>query len=147
MADRHQAVYIPFRCSKETERAIEKLAQTRGQSRAEVLRDLVDNGLIAAGAKMDDDYLYELMKKAVLATMKPQIERLAAISAKAAQISGAAFFMHVYEASQDVSPTELQAIEEAAGNARSLGIQYLKLKDTDIDAFIRDGVQRIDHGK
>ena len=145
MEDRHQAVYIPFRCSKETERAIEKLAQTRGQPRSEVLRDLVDSGLVAAGAKMDDDYLYELMKKAVLATMKPQVERLATISAKAAQISGAAFFMNVFTATRNCPLTEQQEIEEAAGSARGLGIQYLKLKDHDIDAFIREGVKQVDH--
>lgn len=75
--------------------------------------------------------------------MQPQIERLAAISAKAAHISSAAFFMGVYSATRGCSPAEQRQIEEVAGSARELGIQYLKLKDRDIDAFIQNGVKTI----
>jgi len=83
------------------------------------------------------------VQRAVKKTMQPQIERLAAISAKAAHISSAAFFMGVYLATRGCSPAEQRQIEEIASSARSLGIQYLKLKDRDIDAFIQNGVKII----
>lgn len=147
MDDRHHSAYIPFRCSKETEQAIEKLARERHQSKSEVLRDLVNDGLTTAGAKMSDDHLYDVVKAAVSEIMKPQVERLAAISAKSTQISGAAFFMNIFAASRNCSLVEQQEIEQAAGSARSLGIQYLKLKDRDIDAFIREGVKQVDNSE
>ncbi len=75
--------------------------------------------------------------------MQPQVERLAAIPAKATHISGAAFFMSIFAAAQICTPAEQRQIEEAAGTARELGIQYLKLKDRDIDAFLKEGVKRI----
>ncbi len=143
MEDRHHANYIPFRCSGETSRMISQLAAQRHIPKSEVLRNLVDRGLVSIGAKTDDDYLYELVQRAVKETMQPQIERLAAISAKAAHISSAAFFMGVYSATRDRSPAEQRQIEEVASSARSLGIQYLKLKDRDIDAFIQNGVKTI----
>lgn len=34
-------------------------------------------------------------------------------------------------------------VEEAAGTARELGIQYLKLKDRDIDTFLKEGAKQI----
>jgi hypothetical protein len=122
---------------------ISQLAAQRHISKSEVLRDLVNRGLVSIGAKTDDDYLYGLVQRAVKETMQPQIERLAAISAKAAHISSAAFFMGVYSATRDRSPAEQRQIEEVAGSARELGIQYLKLKDRDIDTFIQNGVKTI----
>ena len=51
--------------------------------------------------------------------------------------------MAVYAASHGRSPAEQREIEEAAGTARMLGIQYLKLKDRDIDAFLQNGAKQI----
>ncbi|WP_312281280.1 ribbon-helix-helix protein, CopG family [Oscillibacter sp.] len=133
--------YRPVRCSRELDETLGRLAAQRHTSKSEVLRDLVDRGLVSIGAKADDDYLNELVRRAVKETMQPQVERLAAISAKAAHISSAAFFMSVFEAMEGSSPAEQRRIEEAAGSARELGIQYLKLKDRDIDAFIQNGVK------
>ena len=141
--DRHQAKYIPFRCSAETEKLISDMAKQQHRPKSEILRDLVDKGLIASGAKVEKDYLYELVKKAVAEALKPSVERLAAISAKATQISSAAFFMGIYAATRNCDADEQQSIQEAAESARALGIQYLKLKDRDIDAFIKEGARQI----
>ncbi len=141
--DRHQAQYLPFRCSEETAGLVAELARRQGVTRAEVLRELVDKGLTAAGAKTDEGYLYELVQRAVAGALDPKVERLAAISAKAAQIGSAAFFMGIWAATDKGSAEERAAIEEAAESARRLGIQYLKLKDKDLDAFIRAGAKKI----
>ena len=69
MEDRHHANYIPFRCSGETSRMISQLAAQRHIPKSEVLRDLVDRGLVSIGAKADDDYLYELVQRVVKETM------------------------------------------------------------------------------
>lgn len=141
--DRHKAAYIPFRCSPETEKAIIDLATQRNLTRAEVVRDLVDKGLIASGAKVETDHLYELVKAAVEEVTRPSVERLAAISAKATQIDAANFFMFLYTLTRDGSQEEQAKIQEAVESARRLGIQYLKLKDRDLDRFIGEGAKQI----
>lgn len=138
-----KSVYRPVRCSRELDETLAQLAAQRHITKSEILRELVDKGLTATGAKVEDSELYEMIRQAVRETMQPQVERLAAISAKAAHISGAAFFMAVYAASHGRSPAEQREIEEAAGTARMLGIQYLKLKDRDIDAFLQNGAKQI----
>lgn len=138
-----KSVYRPVRCSRELDETLAQLAAQRHITKSEILRELVDKGLTATGAKVEDSALYEMIRQAVRETMQPQVERLAAISAKAAHISGAAFFMAVYAASHGRSPAEQREIEEAAGTARMLGIQYLKLKDRDIDAFLQNGAKQI----
>lgn len=91
MKDRHQAAYIPFRCSGETGQLIGRLAAQQHRPRSEVLRDLVERGLVSVGVKSDEDYLSGLVRQTVEETAKPHVERLAAISAKAAHIAAASF--------------------------------------------------------
>lgn len=141
--DKHRAEYIPFRCSKEMKQKIGALAAEQRLTKSEVLRDIVEKGLAVTGSNLDDDYLYGLIKRAVEEVTRPSVDRLAAISAKATQISSAAFFMSIYAATRDGSEAEQAEVREAAESARSLGIQYLKLRDRDIDDFIKEGVKQI----
>ena len=138
-----KSAYRPIRCSKELDETLGRLAAQQHITKSEVLRNLVDKGLTATGAKVEDGEFYQLIQQAVKETMQPQIERLAAISAKATHISGAAFFMSIFAATRDATPAEQREVEEAAGAARDLGIQYLKLKDQDIDAFLKAGAKRM----
>lgn len=86
-SDRHQTAHIVFRCTPEVEAAIKKIAADQRKPKSEVLRQLVDAGLVTTGYKQDEEYLKKQIQDVVAATMKPQVERLAAISAKAAQIA------------------------------------------------------------
>ncbi len=138
-----KSAYRPIRCSKELDETLGRLAAQQHITKSEVLRNLVDKGLTATGAKVEDGEFYQFIQQAVKEAVQPQIERLAAISAKATHISGAAFFMSIFAATQGRAPAEQRQIEEAAGTARELGIQYLKLKDRDIDAFLKEGSKRI----
>lgn len=141
--DKHKAAYIPFRCSPSTYETISEIAKAGKTTTVQVVRDLVEQGLVAAGYKQDEEHLEKLIQAAVKTAMKPQVERLAAISAKATQIAGAAFFMAVYMAKLILPPVEQQLVDEAAAQARKLGIEYLKLKDRDVDAFLQGGVEKM----
>ena len=138
-----KSAYRPIRCSKELDETLGRLAAQQHITKSEVLRNLVDKGLTATSAKVEDGEFYQLIQQAVKEAVQPQIERLAAISAKATHISGAAFFMSIFAATRDATPAEQREVEEAAGAARDLGIQYLKLKDQDIDAFLKAGAKRM----
>lgn len=141
--DRHRAKYIPFRCPASTEEQIAHIARELGRPKSEVLRMLVDQGLTASGYKQDEDYLRGLVQETVQAVMKPQVERLAAISAKATQIGAAAFFMGIYASRLMLPEAESRFVDEMAAQARKLGIEYLKRKDQDLDAFIQSGIHKM----
>lgn len=122
---------------------IESIAAVEHKSKSTVVREMIDKQLVAEGYKKDEDQLYQMILGAVKEVTKPQIERLAAISAKATQIDAAAFFLLVYSSGMQLPPSERHMIDEAAARARKLGIEYLKLKDDDIDGFIRRGAERV----
>jgi len=135
--------YIPFRLDSETNELLEKYAATQKKTKSEAIRTLLDKGMKTEGYKVEDDRLYNMVKAVVLEVSKPQVERLAAISAKATQISAAAYFLLVC-ALRMLLPEEVSSdIDELASRARKLGIEYLKLRDKGIDTFIRSGIERM----
>ncbi len=135
--------YVSFRIDGETADLLKKAALNQNKTKSELVRLFVDKGLKSEGYKVDDDRLYGMVKTAVFEVLKPQVERLASISAKATQISSAAFFLEVCMMRMLLPADERDGVDELASKARKLGIEYLKLRDKDIDSFIRSGINRI----
>ena len=138
-----QSKFLGVRLDPETGDIIAKLAVGQSKSKSEIARSLIDKGMKAEGLKAQDDRLYEMVKTALSEIEKPHVERLAAISAKATQIGGAAYFMLVLVLKMLLPEEEQEYAEEAAARARQLGIEYLKLRNTDIDAFLRAGIGKM----
>lgn len=133
-----------MRVDPELEAAVEKIAYAEGKSKSAIYREILDKGLVAGGYKPGTEDLTERMRSAVDAAIRPQVERLAAISAKAAQISAADFFLLAWLGGQLTPPGRQADFEEIADNARRLGAQYLKLgKDKDIDQFLASGRKKV----
>ncbi len=147
METMNQQVRMIFRCSDDLDTVITRIAEGEQKSKSEVLRELVQKGLVAGGYISGQQELGQLVQNAVNEAVKPQIERLASISAKAAQISAAAFFMEVY-AAKLMLPADLRTeIDAVASKARRLGIEYLRLaKGKDVDEFIDAGNRRMANG-
>ena len=144
MGERQKNALVHFWVSPEIDAAVRRIAISDGRTTSSVYRELVEKGLIAGGYRSGEKDLAGMMRTTVDEVMKPQIERLASISAKAAQISAAAFFLAAYNGRQAV-PEYLQAeYDEIATQARKLGIEYLKLsKDKSLDDFISRGMSRM----
>jgi hypothetical protein len=142
--DKHKASYIPYRCDAETYETICKVAHANNLSLVEVLRSFVTDGMVKQGYKQDEDALRASMQAALKEVLQPQVERLAAIGAKAAQLSGAAYFLLVYVARMYFPEDSRDMIDDVAAQARQLGVEYLKLRQgMDIDDFIKGGVRKM----
>ncbi|MEA4896103.1 MAG: hypothetical protein VB064_12720 [Oscillospiraceae bacterium] len=128
---------------EDTNELLERYAATQKKTKSEAIRTLLDKGMKTEGYKVEDDRLFEMVKAAVSEISKPQVERLAAISAKATQISSASYFLLVSMMRMLLPEGERDELDELAAKARKLGIEYLKLRDKDIDVFIRNGIERI----
>ena len=135
---------VQFWAAPELDAAVRRIAEAQGRSLSSVYRELVEKGLVAGGYRSGGQDMAELVQIAVEQAMQPQIERLAAISAKAAQISAAAFFLEAYNGRQQVPEQMQEAYDELAAQARKLGVEYLKLsRDKSLDDFIARGQRRM----
>lgn len=138
---KEESVYIPVRVSAQIAAMIERIAAAQNVPKSKVLRDLLEAGLQAKGYIGGGECLADLLQQVVDASLKPQVERLASISAKAAHISAASFFLN-YSTLRQFMPEEfLPQFDEAAAKARKLGAEYLRLsKSKDIDQFLARGL-------
>lgn len=136
------AQYIPFRCSSEMAAAIGRIADSEGKTRSEVIRSLCEKGLAAGGYTSGVQEINATVKEALVEVLHPAVERLAAISAKAAHIAAAAFFLQIVT-NRQFAP-EPEALDAIAAKARRLGVEYLKLKkDQDLDDWLEQAIGRI----
>lgn len=130
-----------------TDSKLEKAAIGEQKTKSAIIRRYIEQGLKSDGYKLDDERFYQMVKQAVHEEIKPQIERLAAISAKATHISAAAFFMEIYQCRLSLDAADRFEVDGMAERARKLGIEYLKLKDSDIDGFIAGSAKKMNDEK
>lgn len=143
--NRIHSAAVRFWISEETNQAVERIAKAEGRTASSVYRDLVDAGLVAMGYRSGEKDLAAMVRTAVEETMKPHVERLAAISAKGVQISAASYFLQVYNGKQALPVYQHEDYDALGAQARKLGIEYLKLsRDKNIDDFIRRGISRME---
>lgn len=136
------AQYIPFRCSEEMAATIGRIADSEGKTRSEVIRSLCEKGLVAGGYTSGVQEINATVKEALVEVLQPSVERLAAISAKAAHIAAAAFFLQIVT-NRQFAP-EPEALDALAARARRLGVEYLKLKkDQDLNDWLEQAIGRI----
>lgn len=133
---------INFRLSSETEELLSRIAQAEGKNRSEVIRDLIEKGLAAGGYLPGVRDMDEIVRDTMNSILQPAVSRLAAISAKAAHIGAAAFFMSVYAARLAAPEEQREDLDAAAAQARRLGVEYLKLsRDQNLDEWL-EGANR-----
>lgn len=143
-SDKHKAAYIPYRCDANTYDIISKVAKEKRLPMAEVLRSFVADGMVKQGYKENEDAMRASIQSALKEILQPQVERLATISAKSTQLSGAAYFLLTYVLRMYFPEGERDTVDEVAAQARQLGIEYLKLKQgSDIDDFIKGSVKKM----
>lgn len=142
--NRVHSAAVRFWISEETNKTVERIATAEGRTASSVYRDLVDLGLVAGGYRSGEKELAAMVRTAVEETMKPHVERLAAISAKGVQIGAASYFLQVYNGKQALPEWQHEDYDALAAQARKLGIEYLKLsRDKDLDTFVRQGNRRM----
>lgn len=125
-----------LRCDEDTAVLLERIAVSEGTTRSEVIRRLVREGIEAQEAPRNESTLQAHVQAAVREVVKPYVERLAAISAKSAQISAATFFMDAYIADSMAGPYTAQAM---AIKAHQVGSEYNSImKGREMEEVIKD---------
>lgn len=136
---------VRLRCDAETLTLIQQFAAVEKITKSEAIRRLIHAGVHEMEVRKDpaayEGELQAQLQAAVQAAIKPSVERLAAISAKAAQIAGAAFFMTVYTQSREFP---YNITPELAVNAHKLGVEYLSMKGPDLEEAVKE---LMDHGQ
>lgn len=137
---------LHIRISGAMDEKLHLLASEWKTCKSDAARRLIWAGLKSQGYVRDEDYMYNLVSEALDKALEKPVERLAAISAKTAQSSGAGIFFMSWLAKEILqgSPSAQNKIEEAFSDAHALGVRFLKLsKDGNASNFLEQGVKNM----
>lgn len=110
---------------------IEKISGKKGISFADVVRNLCDEALKIQMSKDNVDYVADIIEERLRSILKPQVERLASISAKGAIMSATSTFLNA-QALADLVPQHKQKdVVDVYEKARLKGVAYVKGRTSD----------------
>lgn len=112
---------------------IEEVCKKRGITKSEYVREMYFEGKKIYSANENLEFIIELLDQRLGEILKPNVERLAAISVKGAIMSASSTFLNA-QALQDLVPKDKKMlVKEAYERARLKGIEYVKSKATDFN--------------
>lgn len=120
-----------LRLDEELYEKLKAESQISGDGMAELAREFIREGLESKGALENIDVITKLMRQQIDITIKPYIERLAALSSKGGHMAATAAFLNV-QALMDLVPDEKRKdAKQMYEKARIKAVQYMKVKNQD----------------
>lgn len=122
-------IYVTFTDSEEQH--IKEVCEKRGISKSEYVRELYLEGKKVYNANENIDFIVEIIDERLRSILKPNIERLAAISAKGAIMSASSNFLNAQTLAELLPVDKQYAFEEVYRKSRLKGIEYVKSRTDD----------------
>lgn len=122
---------IHLRVGENTYKKIKSISEKSGDSVSDVLRKLIEDGLTLQIGNENKDILASIVRQQLEVTLKPSIERLAALSSKSGHMAATAAFLNV-QALMDLVPKENRKdVKAMYSSARKKAVEYMRIKTED----------------
>lgn len=105
---------------------INRFAEVKGYNFSEAVRELCDKGLQIQVSNDNIDLVVEIIEERLRAILKPQVERLAALSVKGAVMSATSSYLNAQALVDFVPKEKRREFLEVYEKARLKGIAYVK---------------------
>lgn len=119
---------------------INRFAEIKGYTFSEAVRQLTHKGLEIQVSNDNINLVVEIIDERLRAILKPQVERLASISAKGAIMSATSTFLNAQALLDFVPEARRKDIKEVYEKARLKGVEYVKNRTND-DKEIQDDIK------
>ena len=103
-----------------------------------LIRQYVEKGLSIDGNLQDIDMIAQIVRQEVRTQLAPQVERLVKILMKIGKVSASVFYTQTALLSKMPNMVRSKTIMELETEAVKRGIQYMKLRDADVDSSLQD---------
>lgn len=120
---------------------IEKVGKKRGITASEYVREMYYEGKKNYALEESIDSVVEIIDERLRAILKPQIERLASISAKGAIMSSTSTFLNAQALADLVPPNKQKDLLEVYEKARLKGVAYVKGRVTDSEEEVQEAIK------
>ena len=121
--------------------SINRYAEVKGYNFSEAVRNLCQKGLEIEVSNDNINLVVEIIDERLRAILKPQIERLASISAKGAIMSATSTFLNAQALADFVPPERRRGLVETYEKARLKGVAYVKGRTSDLEK-VQDAIKQ-----
>lgn len=121
---------------------IERIARKENKSFADTVRFLCDESLKVTANADSIDMITEIIDERLRSILKPQVERLASLSAKGAIMSATSTFLNAQALADLVPPNKQKDLLEIYEKARLKGVAYVKGKVTDTETEVQEAIKK-----
>lgn len=116
---------------KKTYEELNRIADSRNESLANILRETIKKGLATEWVDENTDLIAQIVRQQTDIAMKTHVERLASLSSKTGHMAATAAFLNV-QALLDLVPKEKRKdVYEMYKSARKKAVEYMRTKTTD----------------
>lgn len=126
---------------------IEEVVKKRGITASEYVREMYYEGKKSYALEESVDSVVEIIDERLRSILKPQIERLASISAKGAIMSATSTFLNAQALADFVPPNKQKDLLEVYEKARLKGVAYVKGKVSDSEVEVQEAIKEEVKGK
>lgn len=124
---------ISITFTDEQAEVIEKISKRQGRTFADTVRSLCDEAIKLQVSNDNIDLIAEIIDERLRAILKPQVERLASLSAKGAIMSATSTFLNAQALSDFVPKERRKEFVEAYEKAKLKGVAYVKNRVDDTE--------------
>ena len=117
---------ISITFTDEQAEVIEKISKREGRSFADTVRSLCDEAIKLQVSNDNIDLVVEIIEERLRSILKPQVERLASLSAKSVIMSATSTFLNAQALSDFVPKERRKDFVESYEKAKLKGIAYVK---------------------
>ena len=128
--------------SDEQTEIIEKISRREGKAFADIVRGLCDEAIKIQVSKDNIDLVTDIIEERLRAILKPQVERLASISAKGAIMSATSTFLNAQALADFVPPEKRRDLVETYEKARLKGVAYVKGRATEGEQEVQEAIKQ-----
>ena len=117
---------------------LDKLAIKNHTTTSALIRQYVEKGLGIDSNLQDIDIIAQIVRQEIRTQLAAQVERLVKILMKIGKVSASVFYTQTALLSKMPNTVRARTLVELETEAIKRGIQYMKLRDVDVDSSLQD---------
>lgn len=140
---REKSTILTLRIPKELHEQLTLKAQKENSDVSKCCRRLIEKGVSVEAYKDDIDFLTKIIRNELEAIIEPYGNRQIKMLMKVGKATGGTMFTVIKLLLTLLNPNELYTFKELLESSMKLGVEYMKMKDFEVDQNLLDGEKMI----
>jgi len=114
---------------------MQKIAVIQNVTVSDVVREYIEKGLKVDSYKEDTDFITEIIRQELKDILEPQINRIVKMLMKIGKVAAGTMYSNL-SLIQLINDEDQEAYFELVSRSLKLGVDYMKKKDVEVDAYL-----------